>query len=86
MYMSSNNYTQTIIQIDNISDVYEFIKFASRVDGDVLVSKGKFTVDGKSFLGIFSLDISKPVIVLYPSDAGEFAEFIRPFEVFIKGN
>lgn len=75
------HYIQTMIVIKGVSDVYDFVREASKVNGDVIISKGKFVVDGKSFLGIFSLDISKPVILSYPEDAVEFAKFIEKFEL-----
>ena len=75
------NVKQMIISIKNVNDVYDFIKKASKVEGDVLLKRGNFAVDGKSFLGMLSIDISQDVIVMYPSDAVEFEQYIIQFKV-----
>ena len=76
-----DNVKQMTISIAGVADVYDFIKEAAKVEGDVLIQRGKFTVDAKSFLGIFSIDVSQRVIVIYPSDAVDFENYIRKFEV-----
>ena len=76
-----DNVKQMIISIKGVHDVYDFIKEASKVEGDVLIKRGKFAVDAKSFLGVFSLDISQEVTVVYPSDATEFEQYVTQFRV-----
>ena len=68
------------IKINGISDLAHFVQSATQVDGDVLVKKGKFTVDGKSLLGMFSIDPTLGVSVNYPDDAIAFEEFITQFK------
>lgn len=70
-----------IISIKGLNDVYEFIKMAQEVDGDVTISRGKYSVDAKSVLGVFSVDMSQDVTIEYPSTAIEFENFIAQFEV-----
>ena len=67
------------IKILNINDVDAFVQKARMVDGDILVSRGKFCVDGKSVLGMFSLNVSEGCQVEYPEDAKEFEEFLQNF-------
>ncbi len=69
------------IKINSLNDVYEFVKHAQDVDGDIIVSKGKFHVDGKSVLGILSLDMSDGVNVTYPEEATAFGDFLSKFEI-----
>ena len=45
------------VAINTINKVTEFVQKASQVDGDVICSKGRYTVDGKSIMGIFSIDV-----------------------------
>ena len=42
---------------------------------------GRYLVDGKSIMGLFSLDLSKPIELRAhcPEDGGEFAARIRPY-------
>lgn len=78
--MTSMN-TRTIA-LKTIFDLDTFIKKANAVDGDVLVYRGKFVVDGKSVLGVMSLDLTDGFIVEYPSDAIEFEQFLSKYEVY----
>ena len=49
----------TSINLNNISDVQDFVGICQKIDGDVLVSSGRYTVNGKSLLGLFSLNLTK---------------------------
>lgn len=69
-----------IVAIHGINDLNQFIQHARAVDGDVLVSRGKFVVDGKSIMGVFSIDVSQGCTVEYPEDATDFEEFISQFK------
>lgn len=47
-----------IININNIEYVKGFCKACNELDCDIAVISGRYTVDGKSLMGIFSLDLS----------------------------
>lgn len=68
------------IKINGISDVSNFVRKATEVYGDVLIKKGKFVIDGKSLMGMFSLDLSAGVTVEYPEDAIDFENFVNTFK------
>ena len=68
-----------IISINGLTDVYDFIKEASKVEGDVTLKRGKYVVDAKSFLGVFSIDVSQDTTIVYPEDAVEFDKYIARF-------
>ena len=43
---------------------------------------GRYVVDAKSLLGIFSLDLNKPVVLeIYANDCDELINEIKPFIV-----
>lgn len=67
------------ITIDGITDVINFVHCAAEVDGDVICHKGKYAVDGKSFMGLMSIDISTGITVEYPENAVEFENFISKY-------
>lgn len=69
-----------LIKIIGINDLSDFITKANEVEGDILVQKGKFVVDGKSLLGIMSIDISSGAKIEYPEDAIEFDKYLERFE------
>lgn len=70
-----------VITITQIKDVYELVNKATAVDGDIVLQRGKYAVDGKSILGIFSLDLTQPINITYPEDAVDFEQYISAFEV-----
>ncbi len=67
------------IKIYGLADVTNFIQEATRVEGDVTLKRGKYVIDGKSLMGIMSIDVSQGVTVEYPSDAIEFDTFLNQF-------
>ena len=49
------------IKLNEINDVYALVNTLVSYDGEVDLESGRYKVDGKSLLGIFSLDLSKPI-------------------------
>ena len=45
------------VKLTTVTDVQEFCRAASALESDVFVSIGRYTVDGKSILGLFSLNL-----------------------------
>ena len=69
------------VAINTINKAIEFVQKASQVDGDVICTKGRYTIDGKSIMGVFSIDISEGIIVEYPETATDFEEYLSQFKV-----
>ncbi|NLY44113.1 MAG: HPr family phosphocarrier protein, partial [Clostridiaceae bacterium] len=56
------------------------VNIVNRYDFDVDLSSGRYVVDAKSIMGIFSLDLSKPIKVqVHSDDCDAFMEEIKPF-------
>ncbi len=49
------------IQLNSVNDVKAFVHIASRHTYNVYLRSGAYSVDGKSVMGVFSLDLSQPV-------------------------
>ena len=52
---------KTTIQLMSINDVKEFVNLAGAQMFDVDIVSGRYVIDAKSIMGIFSLDLSKPI-------------------------
>ena len=63
------------IQLKEINDVYKLVNILVGFDGDVDLESGRYKVDGKSILGIFSLDLRQPIKLTYEKEEG--AEKLR---------
>ena len=57
------------IELKTIQDVKSFVEISSKYyDIDIVVKQGRYKVDGKSILGIFSLNLLEPVKVIIESN------------------
>ena len=70
------------ISLGTINDVKEFVNTVARYDFDVDLISGRYAVDAKSIMGIFSLDLSKPIQMNIHSDSAD--EFLASVQKFIK--
>ncbi len=69
------------IQLKEINDVYKLVNVLVGFEGDVDLESGKYKVDGKSILGIFSLDLRQPIKLTYENEEGrdKLLEQLKPF-------
>lgn len=69
-----------LIRFKSIKDVREFVDVTNRYGSSVELSINNYSVDGKSIMGIFSLDLNKTVTaVLDGDDSVQLAEALTPF-------
>ena len=70
------------VSLASINDVKSFVNIVSKYDFDVDLISGRYVVDAKSIMGIFSLDLSKPIDVeVMTDDCDSFIDVIKPFTV-----
>lgn len=68
--------------LSSINDVKDFVNIVSKYDFDVDLTSGRYIVDAKSIMGIFSLDLSKPIKVeVHDDNADEFLNEVERFTV-----
>ncbi|MDE7398197.1 MAG: HPr family phosphocarrier protein [Oscillospiraceae bacterium] len=74
--------TNAKIRINAIDDVKNFVALVTRVDYDVDIISGRYAIDAKSIMGIFSLDLSKDLeLRIHSDDCGDFLDEIKDFIV-----
>ncbi len=71
----------TKIQMINVDDVKRFVTAANNYDFEIDLTCGRYTVDGKSIMGIFSLDLSKEIQLTASQYDEKFIEEIKDFIV-----
>lgn len=59
---------QAKIRLSSIQDIRSFVETVSMTDVEVDLSSQRYTVDGKSIMGIFSLDLLNPILLTVHSD------------------
>ncbi|MBQ8358041.1 MAG: HPr family phosphocarrier protein [Clostridia bacterium] len=58
----------TKIRLSTIADVRDFVNIVSQSEIDIDLASGRYLVDGKSIMGIFSLDLMSPITMTAHSD------------------
>ena len=65
------------ITLNSIEDIKNFNRCISGFDVDFDIESGRFIIDAKSIMGLFSLDLSKPVVlVIHKDDDSEIIDRI----------
>ncbi len=74
--------TTAVIRINTINDVKEFVSIVSKCEYDVDIISGRYAIDAKSIMGIFSLDLSKDLeLHVHSDDCADFLDEIKDFIV-----
>ncbi len=70
------------LSLNCINDVKEFVNIVTKYDFDIDLTSGRYVVDAKSIMGIFSLDLSKPIKAeVHSDDCGKFIDEVKKFIV-----
>lgn len=73
--------TKTVL-INSITKVKNFINKISTFEGQVDIVSGRYCINAKSIMGIFSIDITQPLTLnVHVEDPEEFNVDISEFEV-----
>ncbi len=76
-----NRMKTVMIRLSTIQDVNRFVKIVSASENEIDLKSGRYVVDGKSIMGIFSLDLLSPIEMTVHGDntevlLAEIADFI----------
>ena len=72
------------ISLNSIDKVKSFVNDITKFDYDFDLVSGRYVIDAKSIMGIFSLDLSKPIdlnIHAENQDADNIIELLKPYLV-----
>lgn len=71
------------INLNDFSKAKSFTGVVETFASDIDIVKGRYVIDAKSALGIFTLDLSKPVeVVIHSDNEEEIMRFNRIMEEF----
>lgn len=56
------------VNLNEINKVQAFVKVIGKCDFDTEIISGRYVIDAKSIMGVFSLDLSKPLTLVLNSD------------------
>ena len=67
------------VMLRSVDKVKAFVDDMSQIQGDVLLSVGKYVIDAKSIMGIFSLDLSNPLQLEIEDWKEEYAAVVEKY-------
>lgn len=70
--------------IDSVEKVQRFVTIISKYSCSFDIESGHSCVDGKSLVGIFSLDISKPLSLTINDDGTQLEDVLRDIREFME--
>ena len=72
-----------VIKLNTIDKVKDFVSRVSTFDCDVDILYGRYIIDGKSLMSIFSLDLMNSLkAVIHTDDYDELKRFFKMMEDF----
>ncbi len=73
---------KTKIILSNIQDVRDFVNIVVLLEYEVDLAQGRYLIDAKSIMGIFSLDLLSPITVMAHTEyADDFFAKLEKFAV-----
>ena len=69
------------ISLNSIGKVKSFVNAITQFDFDFDLISGRYVIDAKSIMGIFSFDLSKPIELAIHTETGldEIMEVLKPY-------
>jgi phosphotransferase system HPr-like phosphotransfer protein len=71
------------VSLSSISDVKRFVSAACAQTCEIDLVAGRYVVDAKSIMGIFSIDLSKPITVDVRGTEAEAEAFRKAVEEYL---
>ena len=71
------------VMLTSVSDVKDFVDAAAACPWEIDVRSNRYVVNGKSIMGLFSIDLSAPITVAVHGDGAEAEAFRARAERFV---
>ena len=71
------------ISLNSIDKVKSFVNDISKFDFDFDLVSGRYVIDAKSIMGIFSLDLSKPIDLNINTDGADLENVLNVLNPYL---
>ena len=71
------------VSLNSIDKVKDFVNEVAKYNSEFDLVSGRYVIDAKSIMGIFSLDLSKPIELNIHSEDGNLDEIVEKLKPFI---
>ena len=68
------------IKLNTINEVKEFVNIVLQCPYDVDLVSGRYIIDAKSLMGIFSLDLTRPIDLEADIDSDDVEELLKKID------
>ena len=65
--------------LNEVSKVKDFVNMTTNLENDADLVSGKYVIDAKSIMGIFSMNLSRPILFRYHGNEQDVAEIRARF-------
>jgi phosphotransferase system HPr-like phosphotransfer protein len=70
------------VSLNSIDKVKQFVNDINRFSYDFDLVSGRYVIDAKSIMGIFSLDLSQPIDLNIHAEGAELEEVLKTLSVY----
>ena len=70
------------VSLNSIDKVKQFVNDINRYTYDFDLVSGRYVIDAKSIMGIFSLDLSQPIDLNIHADGADLEEVLKTLSVY----
>ncbi len=74
---------KVLVSLNTIDKVKTFVKDLDAYKCEFDLTSGRYVIDAKSMLGIFSLDLNKPIELTIHADDAEADEIIKALSSYL---
>ena len=71
------------VSLNSIDKVKDFVNEVAKYDAEFDLVSGRYVIDAKSIMGIFSLDLSKPIELNIHSESDNLDDIVEALKPFI---
>lgn len=71
------------VMLTSIEEVKNFVALTNKYPFPIHMTTDKYKIDAKSIMGVFSLDLSKPIKIEVESNAPEVQDFLTQAAQFV---
>ena len=83
IYGRISNMKTVQISLNSIDNVKAFVNEIGKFDHDFDLVSGRYVIDAKSIMGIFSLDLSKPIDLNIHADGSSLDEIMEKIKSYV---
>ena len=70
------------LHLDKVMDVKDLVEITNRIPCNVYIQRGEYVIDAKSLMGIFSLDLTKPLYLISDKElSDDICEELNKFRI-----